>query len=86
MQNINFIGLHFHIGSQILDMTDFVSLCNRINDIQSQLEQQNIKIKITENRVYLLSVLIITSVFLICLLIAERYPFGTLPAIKGDRA
>ena len=26
MQNINFIGLHFHIGSQILDMTDFVSL------------------------------------------------------------
>ena len=46
MQNINFIGLHFHIGSQILDMTDFVSLCNRINDIQSQLEQQNIKIKI----------------------------------------
>lgn len=45
---------------------------------------KNIKNKITENRVYLLSVLIITAVFLICLLIAERYPFGTLPAIKGD--
>lgn len=46
MANVNFIGLHFHIGSQILDMLDFVALCNRINDIQSQLRQRNIKIKI----------------------------------------
>jgi diaminopimelate decarboxylase len=32
MENITFVGLHFHIGSQILDMGDFEALCNRIND------------------------------------------------------
>ncbi len=30
MKNIKFLGLHFHIGSQILDMGDFEALCNRI--------------------------------------------------------
>ena len=29
MKNIKFLGLHFHIGSQILDMGDFEALCNR---------------------------------------------------------
>ena len=42
LKNINVIGLHFHIGSQILDMADFIALCNRINDIQDKLEQQGI--------------------------------------------
>ena len=42
MKNISLIGLHFHIGSQILDMNDFVALCNRINDIQNDLEQKGI--------------------------------------------
>ena len=42
LKNINVIGLHFHIGSQILDMSDFIALCNRINDIQDKLEQQGI--------------------------------------------
>lgn len=42
LKNINVIGLHFHIGSQILDMSDFIALCNRINDIQDKLEQQRI--------------------------------------------
>lgn len=42
MDNINVIGLHFHIGSQILDMKDFEALCYRINEILSRLEQQNI--------------------------------------------
>ena len=45
MNNIKFIGLHFHIGSQILDMGDFVSLCNRINDLQDQLERHHIKVE-----------------------------------------
>ena len=45
MKNINFIGLHFHIGSQILDMGDFEALCNRINELQDTLEQQHIAIK-----------------------------------------
>lgn len=45
MKNIQFLGLHFHIGSQILDMGDFEALCNRINDLQNRLEQQKIRIE-----------------------------------------
>ena len=45
MPNIHFSGLHFHIGSQLLEMTDFRHLCSRINEIQDGLEQENIKIK-----------------------------------------
>lgn len=42
MPNIHFRGLHFHIGSQILQMQDFVDLCNRINDLQDQLHAAGI--------------------------------------------
>lgn len=42
MANVEVIGLHFHIGSQILDMGDFKALCNRINDLQSQLTKRNV--------------------------------------------
>lgn len=42
MDSVKLIGLHFHIGSQILDMGDFSALCNRINDIQTHLEKRNI--------------------------------------------
>lgn len=42
MANVEVIGLHFHIGSQILDMSDFKALCNRINDLQSQLAKRNV--------------------------------------------
>ena len=45
MSNVKFIGLHFHIGSQILNMDDFAALCNRINELQDQLEQKNIKLE-----------------------------------------
>ena len=45
MKNVRFIGLHFHIGSQILDMGDFEALCNRINDLQNELERHHIKIE-----------------------------------------
>lgn len=45
MANVKFIGLHFHIGSQILDMGDFVALCNRINDLQKQLEAHHIAVE-----------------------------------------
>ena len=44
LPNINFVGLHFHIGSQILDMDDFIALCNRINELQDQLEQHHIAV------------------------------------------
>lgn len=42
LKHIKFIGLHFHIGSQILDMGDFVALCNRINELQDKLEARRI--------------------------------------------
>lgn len=45
MTNVKFIGLHFHIGSQILEMNDFVALCNRINELQDQLERHHIAVK-----------------------------------------
>ena len=45
LENINFIGLHFHIGSQILIMDDFINLCSCINRLQDQLEKQHIVVK-----------------------------------------
>ncbi len=42
MENIRVVGLHFHIGSQILDMGDFQALCNRINDLQDELQRHRI--------------------------------------------
>lgn len=34
LQNLELKGLHFHIGSQITDMSTFINLCTRINEIQ----------------------------------------------------
>ena len=45
LKNVKFVGLHFHIGSQILDMGDFQALCNRINDLQAQLENHHIVVE-----------------------------------------
>jgi len=45
LKNVEFKGLHFHIGSQILDMGDFEALCNRINELQNQLEAHQIKVE-----------------------------------------
>ena len=42
LKNVKFVGLHFHIGSQILDMGDFVALCNRVNQLQEKLFQRQI--------------------------------------------
>lgn len=44
LKSIEFIGLHFHIGSQILDMNDFRALCNRVNEILDDLESRGIRI------------------------------------------
>lgn len=40
MSHIEFVGLHFHIGSQILVMDDFHALALRINELQDRLEKQ----------------------------------------------
>ncbi|MEI6884262.1 MAG: diaminopimelate decarboxylase [Bacteroidota bacterium] len=34
-KNLRFSGLHFHIGSQITDLSVFKSLCKRVNEINS---------------------------------------------------
>ena len=45
MKNIKVVGLHFHIGSQILDMGDFEALCNRVNELQNELERHRIRVE-----------------------------------------
>lgn len=42
LKNIKLIGLHFHIGSQITDMSVFQGLCIRANEIQQKLKERNI--------------------------------------------
>lgn len=39
LKHIEYKGLHFHIGSQLLDMSDFVALCNRINELSERLHR-----------------------------------------------
>lgn len=45
MPNIELIGLHFHIGSQITDNTPFRLLCERINTLQDTYESRGIQFK-----------------------------------------
>ena len=45
MSNVKFIGLHFHIGSQILEMDDFVALCHRVNELQDLLDEHQIYVE-----------------------------------------
>ena len=49
MEHVKFVGLHFHIGSQILNMDDFAALCNRVNDLQQQLERKRIHVEPVNN-------------------------------------
>ncbi len=42
LEAVEYVGLHFHIGSQILDLSVYEELCVRINDIQLQLEAEGI--------------------------------------------
>jgi len=44
LKNIRLIGLHFHIGSQITDLSAFKSLCLKINEFQKWFEQRRIAI------------------------------------------
>ena len=45
LDNIKLIGLHYHIGSQVTDLTPYHGLCARINDLQKQLEKQRIVVE-----------------------------------------
>lgn len=46
LDSVVYTGLHFHIGSQILDLSVYEALCQRINELQSILEKEGIH---TEN-------------------------------------
>ena len=41
---LNFIGLHFHIGSQILNFDDYLPLCQKIDEIIEKLNSLGINI------------------------------------------
>jgi len=43
-RNIDWLGLHFHIGSQITNMAVFQKLCYRVNEIQHFLEKKGIRL------------------------------------------
>ena len=40
LTNIRVVGLHFHIGSQITDLSAFKDLCIKANELQNDLEKQ----------------------------------------------
>ena len=42
LDHVDLLGLHFHIGSQLLDMRPFIALCERINTLQETFDQQGI--------------------------------------------
>ena len=46
LKNINVVGLHFHIGSQITILEPFTILCNKINVLQEELDKIGCKFKI----------------------------------------
>ena len=46
LKNIELIGLHFHIGSQILEIDPFEALSIRVNEIQDLMEKNGINISV----------------------------------------
>src|SRR5690554_859655 len=44
--NIKLIGIHFHIGSQITDLTSFEDLCVKVKEIRNQLKEQGIDLPV----------------------------------------
>lgn len=42
LSHVEYVGLHFHIGSQITEMQPFAELAERINELQEQLEHEGI--------------------------------------------
>lgn len=45
LENIQFVGIHFHIGSQITKLSVFKDLCVRVNEIQEFFSSQNVDIE-----------------------------------------
>lgn len=45
LSNIDITGIHFHIGSQLLDLKPFKKLCVITNDITSHLKENGVKLR-----------------------------------------
>ncbi len=45
LPGVEFMGLHFHIGSQLTDMEPYRMLCDTINQMQDEFEKEGIAIK-----------------------------------------
>lgn len=45
LKNLDLIGIHFHIGSQITDFSSFQDLCVRVNELQDSFENKGVKLK-----------------------------------------
>jgi len=45
LANVELTGLHFHIGSQLLELDPFTMLCERINKLQDEVETLGIRLK-----------------------------------------
>ena len=46
LKNIELVGLHFHIGSQITDLNVFKSLCVKVNEWKNWFEERGTAIKV----------------------------------------
>lgn len=44
--NLEFIGIHFHIGSQITNLDVYKNLCNRVNEFSAWFEDHGFKVKV----------------------------------------
>jgi diaminopimelate decarboxylase len=44
--NLQFLGIHFHIGSQITDLEVYKNLCTRINEMQNWFEDRGFPVKV----------------------------------------
>lgn len=44
--HLEFLGIHFHVGSQITDMNVFKSLCVKVNEVQSWFEERGMPVKV----------------------------------------
>lgn len=45
LKNIQLIGIHFHIGSQITDLSVFKSLCVKVNELQQWFKMHHVTLK-----------------------------------------
>ncbi|MEG1586253.1 MAG: diaminopimelate decarboxylase [Bacteroidales bacterium] len=46
LEHIELTGLHFHIGSQLTDLTPFAELSDKINVLQDQLEARGVRLPV----------------------------------------